>query len=416
MLDRKHQLDRKYQLNSKNQFDEKIQIALKARREKGLHRNTQVFSQLTDNQISVSTSNSAAEPVPYINFSSNDYLGLAREPELISAWQQGLTQYGCGSSASPAVTGLSVAHQNLQAKLCEWLGYSRAVLFSSGFSANQALLFTLLDKHDHLIQDKLNHASLMEAGMLSPASMSRFKHNDVNDLNRKLAALSSSQAKLVVSEGVFSMDGDMAPLNDLSQQCQKHQAWLAIDDAHGLGVLGASGGGITELSGIKPNILIVTFGKAIGLSGAAILCDENTGEFLNQFARHYVYSTAMPPAQAYVISHAISMVQQQAWRREKIVELSEIFHDSLSTLSGYRMTSTAIKPLICGNSQQAIDLSNYLKQKGMWVGAIRPPTVPANTARLRITLSSRQSQQQVLQLTQAIIQYYQLDANLRGYN
>ena len=251
--------------------------------------------------------------------------------------------------------------------------------------------------------------------MLSPVLMSRFKHNDVNDLNRKLAALSASQAKLVVSEGVFSMDGDIAPLNELSQQCQKHQAWLAIDDAHGLGVLGASGAGITELSGVKPNILIVTFGKAVGLSGAAILCDESTGEFLNQFARHYVYSTAMPPAQAYAISHAITMIQQQVWRREKLAELSEIFHDSLSTLSGYRATSTAIKPLICGSSQQAIDLSNYLKQKGMWVGAIRPPTVPANAARLRITLSSRHSQQQVSQLTQDIIQYYQWNENLRGY-
>lgn len=407
---------REKQFSSKNQFDEKIQTALTTRREKGLQRHTQVFSHLADNQISVSSANSAAESRPYINFSSNDYLGLARDPELISAWQQGLTQYGCGSSASPAVTGLSIAHQNLQAKLCEWLGYSRAVLFNSGFSANQALLFTLLDKHDHLIQDKLNHASLMEAGILSPASMSRFKHNDVNDLSCKLAALSSAQAKLVVSEGVFSMDGDIAPLNELSQQCQKHQAWLAIDDAHGLGILGSSGGGITELSGIKSNILIVTFGKAVGLSGAAILCDESTGEFLNQFARHYIYSTAMPPAQAYAINHAITMIQQQAWRREKLAELAEICHDSLSTLSGYRATSTAIKPLICGGSQQAIDLSNYLKQKGMWVGAIRPPTVPANAARLRITLSSRHSQQQVLQLTQAIIQYYQLDANLRGQN
>lgn len=418
MFNIKKQLDRKKQFNSKNKFDEKIQTALTTRREKGLQRNTQVFSHLADNQISVSTANSAAESRPYINFSSNDYLGLARDPELISVWQQGLTQYGCGSSASPAVTGLSMAHKSLQAKLCEWLGYSRAVLFNSGFSANQALLFTLLDKHDHLIQDKLNHASLMEAGLLSPASMSRFKHNDVNELSRKLAELSATptQAKLVVSEGVFSMDGDIAPLNELSQQCQKHQAWLAIDDAHGLGVLGSSGGGITELSGIRPNILIVTFGKAVGLSGAAILCDESTGEFLNQFARHYVYSTAMPPAQAYAISHAITMIQQQAWRRKKLAELSEIFHDSLSTLSGYRATSTAIKPLICGNSQQAIDLSNYLKQKGMWVGAIRPPTVPANAARLRITLSSRHSQQQVLQLTQAIIQYYQLDANLRGQN
>ncbi|GLT15826.1 8-amino-7-oxononanoate synthase [Vibrio algivorus] len=402
--------------DSKIQFDAKIQKALTTRREKGLQRSTQVFSHFSDNRISLSTSNATAESTPYINFSSNDYLGLAREPELISAWQQGLNLYGCGSSASPTVTGLSMAHQSLQDKLCEWLGYPRAVLFNSGFSANQALLFTLLDKHDHLIQDKLNHASLMEAGMLSPAPMSRFKHNDMNDLSCKLAALSLSQAKLVVSEGVFSMDGDVAPLNELSHQCQKHQAWLAIDDAHGLGVLGASGAGVTELLGIKPNILIVTFGKAVGLSGAAILCDESTGEFLNQFARHYVYSTAMPPAQAYAISYAITMIQQQTWRREKLIELAEILHESLSTLSGYRVTNTAIKPLICGSSQQAIDLSSYLKQKGMWVGAIRPPTVPANSARLRITLSSCHSPQQVSRLTQEIIQYYQLNKKSRGHD
>ncbi|WP_174208811.1 8-amino-7-oxononanoate synthase [Vibrio rumoiensis] len=388
-------------------FDSKIQAALTERREKGLQRDTQVFSRLTNNQIEQSESYSVVDTSPYVNFSSNDYLGLASDPELISVWQQGLSRYGCGSGASPAVTGLSIAHQNLQAKLCEWLGYSRAVLFNSGFSANQALLFTLLDKYDHVIQDKLNHASLIEAGMLCPASMSRFKHNDVNALSGKLAALSHTQTKLVVSEGVFSMDGDISPLAELAYQCQKYEAWLAIDDAHGIGVLGESGGGTTELLAIKPNILIVTFGKAMGLSGAAILCDENTGDFLSQFARHYVYSTAMPPAQAHTISHAISMTQQQQWRREKLVELAGIFADSLSSFSEYRATDTAIKPWICGESQQAMDLSEYLKHRGLWVGAIRPPTVPANAARLRITLNTSHSEQQISALVRGITQYYQ---------
>lgn len=388
-------------------FDYKIQSALIDRREKGLEREHQVFGRLPENQIAINHSKISHQPSQYVNFSSNDYLGLAHDPELISAWQQGLSIYGCGSSASPAVTGLSAAHNNLQATLGEWLGYPRAILFNSGFSANQALLFTLLNKTDHLIQDKLNHSSLMEAGMLCPASMSRFKHNDIDDLSSKLDRLSLSQAKLTVSEGVFSMDGDKAPLADLFNQCQKYKSWLMLDDAHGLGVLGSSGGGLTELTGIKPNILIVTFGKAAGLAGAAILCDENTGDYLTQFARHYVYSTAMPPAQAYAISHALSLIQEQQWRREKLAELTALFKQSLSSFSGYVDTDTAIKPWICGSSQQALNLSHYLKQCGFWVGAIRPPTVPPNAARLRITLNSHHSVQQVLALSKTIDQFYQ---------
>ncbi|MCG6282131.1 8-amino-7-oxononanoate synthase [Vibrio diabolicus] len=391
-------------------FKSRIESALAERKTQGLNRSMNVV--FAGNQSVLEH-----EGRRYINFSSNDYLGLANDQALVRAWQQGLSVYGSGSGASPMVTGFSAAHSNLEAALTEWLGYDRAILFGSGFSANQALLFTLLEKSDVLIQDRLNHASLMEAGMLSPAKMKRFKHNDIEHLK---SLINSEDNHLVVTEGVFSMDGDCAPLADIAEVVRSHDAWFAVDDAHGIGVLGQSGGGSCELAAVKPEILIVTFGKAFGMSGAAILCDHATGDFLTQFARHHVYSTAMPPAQAYALTHAVSMVQEQSWRREKLTELSEVYRDSLSDVEGFVDTQTSIKPFVIGESDLALQTSikpfvigesdlalrvaGACRQNGIWVTAIRPPTVPKGTSRLRITLTANHTNEQVKTLSMALKQ------------
>lgn len=373
------------------QFKPRIQSALSERESHGLTRSLQVMTAGNRTQTECGKAR-------FVNFSSNDYLGLASDSELVTAWQRGLELYGSGSGASPLVTGFSPAHASLESALCEWLGYERAVLFGSGFSANQALLFTLLRKDDLLIQDKLNHASLMEAGMLTEATMKRFKHNDVTHLAQ---LLSSQKDTLVVTEGVFSMDGDLAPLNEIHHMT-RDKAWLMVDDAHGVGVLGEYGAGSCCVSGVKPELLIVTFGKAFGLSGAAILCNEEVGNYLTQFARHHVYSTAIPPSQAHAITHAIHMIQTQQWRREKLRELSLVYDEKLTDLNGYTATDTPIKPFIIGESQGALNVATELKQAGYWVTAIRPPTVAKGSARLRITLTANHSINDISRLADAL--------------
>ncbi|ELV8683244.1 8-amino-7-oxononanoate synthase [Vibrio fluvialis] len=374
-------------------FNSRIHQALADREQQGLRRSLQVLERSNQTLL-------AQRGQRYINFSSNDYLGLASDAALAHAWQQGLSLYGCGSGASPLVTGFSEAHQTLERTLCEWLGFERAVLFGSGFSANQALLFTLLQKGDLLLQDKLNHASLMEAGMLSSAQMKRFQHNDVAHLTR---LLDEQVTTLVVTEGVFSMDGDQAPLAEI-QAALGSNAWLAVDDAHGVGVLGERGAGSCQAAGVKPQVLVVTFGKAFGLSGAAILCDAALGDFLTQFARHHVYSTAMPPAQAHALTHAAGMIQSEAWRRDKLAELSALYHELLCDVPGFVATQTPIKPFVLGSAQRALHVASAMREAGLWMTAIRPPTVPSGSARLRITLTAHHTPQQVQQMADTLKQ------------
>ncbi|WP_086773719.1 8-amino-7-oxononanoate synthase [Vibrio coralliirubri] len=383
-------------------FKSRIKDALVQRREQGLTRQLKVLENSNGPLLT-------CEGSRFINFSSNDYLGLANDSELVEVWQAGLSQYGTGSAASPLVTGFSPAHRNLEAQLCEWLGFERAILFSSGFSANQALLFSLLEKDDSLLQDKLNHASLMEAGMLSPATMKRFKHNDTQHLE---SLLSRSPQSLVVTEGVFSMDGDQAPLERISSLTNQYDSWLAVDDAHGIGVLGDKGAGSCSAAQISPDILVVTFGKAFGLSGAAVLCSSEVGDYLTQFARHHVYSTAMPPSQAVALSHACKMIQTQEWRREKLTELGVLYAEQMSGLQGFVDTQTPIKPFVIGEAQAALSIAEELKQNQVWVTAIKPPTVPAGTARLRITLTANHSHEQILQLTRSLHQAIERNIDL----
>lgn len=374
-------------------FKSRVTQALETRREQGLNRQTSVI--FSGNQTVLEHQGKR-----YLNFSGNDYLGLANDQSLVRAWQQGLSLYGCGSGASPLVTGYSPAHSNLAASLCDWLGYESAVLFGSGFSANQAVLFSLLDKGDLLLQDKLNHASLMEAGMLSPATMKRFKHNDLVSLQTLLNQASSPT--LIVTEGVFSMDGDRSPLAQIALLAEQHDAALMVDDAHGIGVLGEEGRGSCAEAGVKPDILVVTFGKAFGLSGAAVLSDQATGDYFTQLARHHVYSTSIPPAQAFALTHAIEMIRQQGWRREKLHELQQQFDSLLGEYRSFVATATPIKPWILGDSQTALNVATHCRDQGIWLTAIRTPTVPQNSARLRITLSANHTKEQLQTLAKVL--------------
>ncbi|WP_087018693.1 8-amino-7-oxononanoate synthase [Thaumasiovibrio subtropicus] len=330
-----------------------------------------------------------------INFSSNDYLGLSQADAVKNAFQEGVNQYGAGSGASPLVTGFYPAHQKLVSQLCDWLNKPCALLFSSGFSANQALLFTLLQREDVVLQDKLNHASLLEAGQLSPATQWRFRHNDMRDLEKRLQR---HMPLLTITEGVFSMDGDKAPLTEMAQLCADADSMLMVDDAHAIGVLGEQGEG--SAAEITPDITLVTFGKALGVHGAAILCDELVYDYLLQYARHYTYSTAMPPAQAMAVSAAIECAQTEHWRREKLQALSACFYETLDSTIHAPITETAIKPVIIADTVQCLAVSEQLKGLGFHVSAIRPPTVP--TSRLRITLTASHTAQQVIALCQAL--------------
>jgi len=383
-------------------FKQRVRQALAARSAKGLTRTLQCLDGA--NRAKFEYGERALT-----NFSSNDYLGLACDADLALAWQKGIDQCGVGSAASPLVSGFSSAHQALEDALCTWLGYSRAILFGSGFSANQAVLFSLLQKGDGLYQDRLNHASLMEAGMLSPAQMKRFRHNDVDHLasllhstNSQSSTLNPQGANMVVTEGVFSMDGDLAPLNAVANTCQATDSLLMVDDAHGVGVLGAQGRGSCEQAGVKPDILVVTFGKAFGLSGAAVMCGAEMGDYLTQFARHHVYSTAIAPSQAYALAHAVDKISLEEWRREKLASLQHVYQQHLGDMSGYIETNTPIKPFILGSSDNAMKVATQLKQQGFWVTAIRPPTVPSGQARLRLTLTANHSRQDVINLASAI--------------
>ncbi|YCH31798.1 8-amino-7-oxononanoate synthase [Erwinia sp. PK3-005] len=338
----------------------------------------------------------------YCNFSSNDYLGLSDDARLIQAWQQGAERYGVGAGASGHVTGYALPHAALEAELADWLGYPCALLFNSGYAANQAVIGALAGTGDRILADKLSHASLLEAASLSPATLRRFAHNQPQSLQRLLAAQHAGET-LVVTEGVFSMDGDSAPLPALHQLTQQAGGWLLVDDAHGIGVQGDQGRGSCWQQGVRPELLIVTFGKAFGISGAALLCDSDTANYLLQFARHLIYSTAMPPAQAEALRAALRAVQQGDELRERLAANVARFRRGAAQLPCTLLpSSTAIQPLLVGDDSQALMLASRLRQRGCWVTAIRPPTVPPGTARLRITLTARHTAEEIDRLLEAL--------------
>lgn len=340
----------------------------------------------------------------YLNFSSNDYLGLSHHPQIIRAWQQGAERFGVGSGGSGHVSGYSVVHQALEEALAGWLGYSRALLFISGFAANQAVIAALMAKDDRIVADRLSHVSLLEAANLSPATLRRFTHNDPQHLARLLDAPCGGQ-QLVVTEGIFSMDGDGAPLAEIHRVARQRNAWLLVDDAHGIGVTGDEGRGSCWRQQVKPELLIVTFGKGFGVSGAAILCSESVADYLLQFARHLIYSTSMPPAQAQALSAALAVIRspEGADRREKLAALIQRFRSGVKA-SDFTLANShsAIQPLIVGDNARALRLADTLREQGCWVSAIRPPTVPAGTARLRLTLTQAHETQDIDRLLEVL--------------
>lgn len=338
----------------------------------------------------------------YLNVSGNDYLGLAGHPAIKAAFTAGVAQYGAGAGASPLVTGYSRAHQQLEETLADWLGVEAVLLFNCGFSANQAVLKALLGK-DHLLwQDRLNHASLQEMGSQLPCKMKRFCHNDMAALERQL----EPNRGLIVSEGVFSMDGDQAPWAELATLASRSGNWLMIDDAHGLGVLGAEGRGTLAAQGVAPasvHIQMGTFGKALGVAGAFVGGSRELVEYLVNFARHYVYSTHMPPAQACAVRQSIELVRVADEARAHLARLVARFRQGAQAL-GWRLgaSDTPIQPLLVGESLAALQLAERLWECGVWAGAIRPPTVPVGTARLRITLCAAHGEDDVDRLLEAL--------------
>ncbi|CRK85957.1 8-amino-7-oxononanoate synthase [Candidatus Providencia siddallii] len=339
----------------------------------------------------------------YLNFSSNDYLGISCNQMVINMWKNGIDQYGLGSGGSGHIIGYTKAHNNLEFKLAEWLGYSNALLFISGFAANQAVISALMTKKDRILADKLSHASIIEASIHTNAQVRRFHHNRIDSLDN-LIKISFPGKTLVITEGIFSMDGDAAPIDELYNIAIKHNAWLMVDDAHGIGVVGNKGRGSCDLYGIKPEILVVTFGKAFGLSGAAVLCDKQISDFFIQKARHLIYSTSMPPAQAVAISEAVKQIQLADIARAKLNNNIKYFRDNFN-LKYIRLSSstTAIQPLIIGSNSQSQKLSRFLREKKyIWVQAIRPPTVPLGSARLRVTLNAMHQQSDIDILLEAL--------------
>lgn len=339
-----------------------------------------------------------------LSFCNNDYLGLANHPALIAALQSAAAEAGVGAGASHLITGHHQFHHEAELALAAHVKLPRALLFSTGYMANMGVISALLGRHDAIFADKLNHASLNDAAVLSRADLHRYAHNDLPALEALLAA-SKAKRKLIVVDAVFSMDGDLAPVPELLALCEQYDAWLMLDDAHGFGVLGQSGGGILEYFKLhSPRIIyMATLGKAAGVFGAFVAGESVLIDYLVQNARTSIYTTAMPPSLAAAVMASLNIIRQETQRRIHLQQLIARLREGLRCQHWQLMdSSTAIQPLLIGDNQQTLDVSAYLQAKGILVPAIRPPTVPKDTARLRISLSSAHSMQQVDLLIDAI--------------
>ena len=334
---------------------------------------------------------------PCINFASNDYLGLAAHPEVIAAFAEAARRWGVGSGASHLISGHCHEHQALEEELAAFTGRPRALLFSTGYMANLGVINALAGSGDLVVQDRLNHASLLDGGFLSRARFERYPHGDCETLATLLDL--PGERRLLVTDGVFSMDGDLAPLPELVALADRHGAWLMVDDAHGFGVLGASGGGSVEHFGLDIDqvpILVGTLGKAFGTFGAFVVGSEALIETLIQFARTYIYTTALPPAVAAATRASLRLVRAEAWRREHLHRLIARFRAGAEAVGIPLLSSaTPIQPVPIGDPQRTLAIATRLRKAGFLVGGIRPPTVPAGSARLRIALSATHTEAQI---------------------
>jgi 8-amino-7-oxononanoate synthase len=338
-------------------------------------------------------------------FCSNDYLGLADHPRVVEAFVAAAREWGVGSGASHLVSGHCREHHLLEQELAAFTRRPRALLFSTGYMANLAVVTTLVGQRDRVIEDRLNHASLLDAGLASGARFQRFRHADVGALRSRLSRAGPGRT-LVVTDGVFSMDGDVAPLRELADACRAGNAWLFVDDAHGLGVLGESGRGSLEAAGLGIEdvpILMGTLGKALGTFGAFVAGSDELIETLLQKARTYVYTTALPPAVAAATRAALRVLNEEPWRRERVLGHVARFRREAATL-GLRLlaSDTPIQPVILGGEDAAMAASDSLRKRGLWVPAIRPPTVPKGSSRLRTTFSAAHDDEDVERLLEGL--------------
>jgi 8-amino-7-oxononanoate synthase len=343
---------------------------------------------------------------PCINFSSNDYLGLANHPRVIQAFTQASERFGVGSGASHLVCGHGTEHHQLEEELAQFTGREHALLFSTGYAANLGAITALVKKGDAIFADKLNHASLIDAAQLSGAKVQRFIHNDTHALQQRIAASTVPGNSLIAVDGVFSMDGDCAPLRELAAIARNNQALLMVDDAHGFGVLGKTGAGLIEHCAQGQDdvpVMMATLGKALGTFGAFVAGSADVIETLVQQARSYIYTTALPPAVAAAARESLRLLQVEGWRREHLQLLIARLRGGMEQLGLPPLPSnTAIQPLVLGDAGTALAVSDALFKLGFMVPAIRPPTVPRGTARLRITLSASHSEADVDSLLQAL--------------
>jgi 8-amino-7-oxononanoate synthase len=342
-----------------------------------------------------SAANTAARPlvdgVPLLNFCSNDYLDLAREPAVAGAMADAARHWGSGSGAAHLVTGHSAEHHALEEELAAFTGREAALLFSTGYMANVGVISALAARGEIILQDKLNHASLLDGARLSDATLQRYRHADADDA-RRLADAAEGRLSLIATDGVFSMDGDIAPLRELAQIARAHQAWLLVDDAHGLGVMGATGRGTLELAGLGQDdvpLLVGTLGKAFGCFGAFVAGPREVIELILQRARSYIFTTALPPAVAAATRVALATLQQQGWRRQRVLANVARFRAAAAARGIALMpSSTPIQPVPLPGAARCAAASDALRARGYWVAAIRSPTVPAGTERLRVTLTA----------------------------
>ncbi|MEM9254252.1 MAG: 8-amino-7-oxononanoate synthase [Pseudomonadota bacterium] len=371
-------------------FGDRLSAGLARRQRDGLYRQRLILRSAQGPTVALNDRR-------YLNFCSNDYLGLAAHPRVVEALRRAASDYGVGSGASHLVCGHSEPHHALEEALAELTGRSRALLYSSGYMANTGVLTTLLQSGDCVFQDKLNHASLLDGGLASGARFRRFPHNDVAALSRRLDA--APGPSLVAVDGVFSMDGDSAPLGELARECAGRGAWLMVDDAHGFGMRGSTGAGSLEEEGLSQAdvpILMATLGKALGTAGAFVAGNEDLIDALIQQSRNYVYTTALPPALSAATLESVKLLREENWRRDHLRALVRRFRVGAEALSLPLLASdSAIQPLLVGDPLRALDLSERLREHGLLIGAIRPPTVPSGTARLRVTLSAAHSEAEV---------------------
>ncbi len=377
-----------------------LRVALHELKEKDLYRTRRVGKGPTGRYAVV-------EGRRCLSFCSNDYLGLANHPAVVSALRAGAERWGVGSGASHLISGHTAAHHALEEELADFLGRERVLLFSTGYMANLGVVTALCGRHDTVLEDRLNHASLLDAALLSGARLRRYPHREVAAARRRLAAVRGGRV-LLVTDGLFSMDGDLAPLPQLAALAQEEDAWLMVDDAHGIGVLGRGGRGCLERFGLSPAevpVLVGTLGKAFGVFGAFVAGSETVVETLIQRARSYIYTTALPPAVAEAARAGLALIREEPWRRERLHTLIRHFRRGARQLGLELLPSeTPIQPLPVGDSRRVLRIGEALRERGIWVGAIRPPTVPRGSARLRITLSACHTEEDVDRLLDALEQ------------